>query len=128
MSSPTEILISGVRPPVAGEVYTRDIPASVEVSAIPAAWQGQGVEWKTSGGPCEVLFGTSVSMVLATAARAARAANVLTADATSGDTYGDGERGFAEIRQSLNLTHFAIIGASGGSIRFRLATYSVATL
>lgn len=115
-----------VRPPIAGEVYTHDITTSVVVRAIPDAWQGQGVSWVVEGGSCSVAFGTSASIATTVAARASGTPPVNTVNAASGFHYGDGAQGFAEIRKSLALTHYAVIGASvAGTIRFARSSYQL---
>lgn len=125
MSSSTEILAAGVRPPIAGEVYTHDITASVVVREIPAAWQGQGVSWVVDGGSCSVAFGTSASIATTIAARATGTPPANVVNAASGYHYADGASGFAEIRKGLLLTHYAVIGAAAaGTIRFARSTYA----
>lgn len=125
MSGTAETIAAGVRPPIAGEVYTHDITASAVVRAIPAAWQGQGVSWVVEGGSCSVAFGTSSSIPITVASRASGTPPVNTVNSASGYHYADGSQGYAEIRANLLLTHYAVIGASAvGTIRFARSSYA----
>jgi hypothetical protein len=126
-----ESLAAGVRPPIAGESYTRNIPAATEVYEIPAAWQGQGIAWTVQGGSCLLMFGTSVGLVITAADRATLATNTLTPDVNSAEPYSDGEKGYGQIPKSIGLTHFAIASATGaavGTITFRRATFTNAEM
>jgi hypothetical protein len=125
MTAPVELIAAGVRPPIAGEVYSHDITNAVIVRAIPAAWQGQGVTWVVEGGSCKVAFGTSAAIATTATARATGTPPVNTVNAASGQHYGDGAVGYAEIRQALLLTHYAVIGSTtAGSIAFARSSYA----
>lgn len=125
MGSTSQVLAVGVRPPIAGEVYTHDITDAVIVRAIPDAWQGQIVAWTVDGGSCSLAFGASESIATAIAARATGTPPDNVANAASGYHYGDGASSFAEIRKSLGLTHYAVVGAaSAGTIRLARSSYA----